>query len=75
MLSHKHIGTEHLLLGILRSDTRESRMLATLGITLDAGRRAVLQSEASSKKPVQPPPPVTRQEVQAVCAPLMSRRY
>jgi ATP-dependent Clp protease ATP-binding subunit ClpA len=41
-LEHGHIGTEHLLLGLLRGDTDGAvRALAAAGVDLDAARRDV----------------------------------
>jgi ATP-dependent Clp protease ATP-binding subunit ClpC len=41
-LQHGHIGTEHLLLGLLRGDTDDAvRVLGAAGITLDGARRDV----------------------------------
>jgi ATP-dependent Clp protease ATP-binding subunit ClpC len=41
-LQHGHIGTEHLLLGLLRGDTDDAvRVLDAAGVTLDGARRDV----------------------------------
>jgi ATP-dependent Clp protease ATP-binding subunit ClpC len=42
MLGHNHIGTEHLLLGVLHEgENVAARALASLGISLDAMRQAI----------------------------------
>ncbi|WP_337063289.1 Clp protease N-terminal domain-containing protein [Kineococcus sp. G2] len=45
-LKHNHIGTEHLLLGLLRADGRAARALTATGVPLDAGsaRDAVVEA-------------------------------
>lgn len=44
-LGHKHVGTEHLLLGILREhDGIAAYILMKLGVRLDATRNAILQA-------------------------------
>jgi ATP-dependent Clp protease ATP-binding subunit ClpC len=41
-LGHRHVGTEHLLLGLLRSSRGVgARVLDALGVTLDGARAAV----------------------------------
>jgi ATP-dependent Clp protease ATP-binding subunit ClpC len=46
-LSHQHIGTEHLLLGMLReTDCVAARVLRGLGVELEAVRLQLLQSKA-----------------------------
>jgi ATP-dependent Clp protease ATP-binding subunit ClpC len=43
-LDHNYIGTEHLLLGLLRGpDTSAARVLESAGITLDAARQEVVE--------------------------------
>jgi ATP-dependent Clp protease ATP-binding subunit ClpC len=44
-LGHNHLGTEHLLLGLLRGGegTAAARVLESAGITLDAARREVAE--------------------------------
>ena len=42
-LRHKHTGTEHLLLGILRSGSDAARLLEQQGLTTDRVRRLVSQ--------------------------------
>jgi hypothetical protein len=47
-LSHKHIGTEHLLLGLLREkECFAAQLLGELGLTLDSVRQQLQQSEPS----------------------------
>jgi ATP-dependent Clp protease ATP-binding subunit ClpA len=41
LLGHMHIGTEHLLLGLLRTRGIASQVLGDLGMTLDEARAAV----------------------------------
>ena len=48
-LAHAHIGTEHLLLGVLREDGPEARALRSLGIELEAAREEF-------RRPVGDPP-------------------
>jgi ATP-dependent Clp protease ATP-binding subunit ClpA len=40
-MKHSHIGTEHLLLGLIRSDGIAADALAQLGVELDAARAAI----------------------------------
>jgi len=40
-LSHRHIGTDHLLVAVLRENGPEARALRGLGIELDAAREAM----------------------------------
>jgi ATP-dependent Clp protease ATP-binding subunit ClpC len=42
-LCHKHTGTEHLLLGIIRSGSDAARMLEQRGLTIDRVRHLVSQ--------------------------------
>jgi len=45
LLHHKHIGTEHLLLGILREDKcRAARVLRKIGLKLDRVRSEIAES-------------------------------
>jgi hypothetical protein len=49
-LEHNYIGTEHLLLGLLRNDQeRASRLLNGLGVTRDAVERSVIAGIAASR--------------------------
>jgi hypothetical protein len=46
-LNHKHIGTEHLLLGLLREEKCfAAQLLGERGLTLDSVRKQVQQSES-----------------------------
>ena len=49
-LGHDHIGTEHLLLGLVTSDSDTSKLLAAAGVTVAAARNTV--SEAVGKPSV-----------------------
>ena len=40
-LEHRHLGTEHLLLGLLQAEGAAGEILAERGIQLDATRSAV----------------------------------
>jgi len=42
-LGHKHTGTEHLLLGIIRGGSNAARMLEQRGLTIDRARHVVSQ--------------------------------
>lgn len=42
-LCHKHTGTEHLLLGIIRSGTDTAKILEQRGLTIDRVRDLVRQ--------------------------------
>jgi hypothetical protein len=46
-LSHKHIGTEHLLLGLLREECFAAQLLRERGLTLNSVREQVAQSDPS----------------------------
>jgi hypothetical protein len=44
-LKHDYVGTEHLLLGLLREeDGRAARVLASLGVTYESARRQVVRT-------------------------------
>ncbi|HVM17699.1 MAG TPA: Clp protease N-terminal domain-containing protein [Gaiellaceae bacterium] len=45
-LRHAYIGTEHLLLGLLREDGNAARALASLGVELEAARTQVARAVA-----------------------------
>jgi len=47
-LSHKHTGTEHLLLGIIRAGSHAAKVLQQHGITRDRVRRMLQQLQACS---------------------------
>jgi hypothetical protein len=53
-LGHDHLGTEHLLLGLLTSQSSTARVLTNAGVTLTAARHKV--SEAVGAPPDAPPP-------------------
>jgi hypothetical protein len=58
-LNETAIGTEHLLLGVLRE--RKSvggKILKELGVTYDAARDAILEVRAADQPPPLPPPPL-----------------
>jgi uncharacterized protein (TIGR03435 family) len=59
-LSHEAIGTEHLLLGLLREDgSVAAEVLAARGLTLAAVREAVVTLRGSDEQPEPPAPPST----------------
>ena len=67
-LGHNHIGTEHILLGLIREgDGVAAQVLVKLGADLNRVRQQVIQLIAAQQQPGHPPPregvPVT--EVQA----------
>jgi ATP-dependent Clp protease ATP-binding subunit ClpC len=76
LLGDAHIGAEHLLLGVLGSDSRESRLLAPFGITLDAARLAFLEPEGETRNDyrITGRSSVTREEVQRLLAELPDDR-
>jgi Clp amino terminal domain, pathogenicity island component len=43
-MGHLHIGTEHLLLGLLREPTSASRILESLGVTIEGAREEIAKS-------------------------------
>jgi len=62
-LNHRYVGTEHLLLGVLREEKGiGAQVLTDAGVTLETARSEVLQvlgtngSEASDTRPLVPPP-------------------
>lgn len=53
-LLHRHIGTEHLLLGMLReSDCLAAKLLSDAGVSLRAAREVVAQSEGERPRSTQ----------------------
>ena len=51
-LRHSHVGSEHLLLGLLREDDGlAARVLVSFGVTLDRARVQVLRRVASAEGP------------------------
>ena len=66
-LNHRYVGTEHLLLGVLREEKGiGAQVLTDAGVTLETARSEVLRvlgtkgSEASDTTPLVPPPARTR---------------
>src|SRR5207247_1696154 len=62
-LHHRYVGTEHLLLGVLREEKGiGAQVLTDAGVTLETARSEVFQvlgtegSEASDTTPLVPPP-------------------
>jgi len=52
-LGHAHIGTEHLLLGLLREDEGVARRaLGRLGISADAARTRIVEDAGRGERPV-----------------------
>ena len=57
-LSHNNIGTEHLLLGLLREErTVATEMLAARGVTIEGVREAIATRLRSGEQPEPPGPP------------------
>jgi hypothetical protein len=67
-LNHRHIGTEHLLLGILRESTcLAAQVLGEIGMELDVVRVELSKSgEASEAVTEEEPPPADRPSVNAL---------
>ena len=69
-LNHRYVGTEHLLLGVLREEKGiGAQVLTDAGVTLETARSEVLRvlgqrSEASSAKPPVPYTPDARASLQ-----------
>ncbi len=64
-MGHQHIGTEHLLLGLIRDkDTMAMRVLERLGLSAEQIRRQLrrMVQETGSTVPRQPQPPRGRRE-------------
>lgn len=57
-LKHDHVGTEHLLLGLLRQEGIAAQSLVNLGLSLDAVRRAVIDFLSDHHGPLQGVPAV-----------------
>ena len=53
-LRHRHIGPEHLLLGILREDSRASGTLFDFGVRLDDVRDALAQNRDEASRQMTP---------------------
>jgi ATP-dependent Clp protease ATP-binding subunit ClpC len=50
-LKHDYVGTEHLLLGLLREEEgRASRVLVSLGVTFESARRQVVRIVGAGEK-------------------------
>jgi hypothetical protein len=47
-MGHRHIGTEHLLLGLLREPTLAARILERLGVTLERAREQIAESSGAA---------------------------
>ena len=59
-IGHKHIGTGHLLLGLLREgEGIAAQVLTRLGVTLDKARPAVMEVMRSATEQRDGPPPRT----------------
>jgi Clp amino terminal domain, pathogenicity island component len=59
-MGHLHIGTEHLLLGLLREPTSASRILENLGVTIESAREEIAKSVVTAD-----PNPLTPEEAAA----------
>jgi uncharacterized protein (TIGR03435 family) len=60
-LSHDYIGTEHLLLGLLREEgSVAADLLTSHGIRLDRVRQQIVERQAEGEPPGHPGPPVAR---------------
>src|SRR5579884_1256722 len=56
-LAHKHIGTEHLLLGLLRQkDSFAADLLNASGLSLEDARQKILSSPVETRSNIQSPP-------------------
>jgi uncharacterized protein (TIGR03435 family) len=59
-LLHKYVGTEHLLLGLLREERSvAAEVLAARGVTIEAVREAIVELLISGEQPEPPGPPST----------------
>jgi uncharacterized protein (TIGR03435 family) len=59
-LSHNHVGTEHLLLGLLREERSvAAEVLAARGLRIEAVREAIVELLSSDEQPEPPGPPPT----------------
>jgi uncharacterized protein (TIGR03435 family) len=59
-LSHDYIGTEHLLLGLLREEHgAAAQVLAARGLRIEAVREAIVELLSSGEQPEPPGPPPT----------------
>jgi len=81
-LGHNYIGTEHLLLGLLREkEGWAAQVLTKLGLTLEDARREVveflshdLQPASESQSPPEPAPPVPQPLVAPFLEKLLARK-
>lgn len=78
-LSHQHIGTEHLLLGVLREDGPEAQALGKFGITLETVHESMVAAAAEVSGPPRERaaefgPPVTRETAQDLLAKIPDER-
>jgi uncharacterized protein (TIGR03435 family) len=59
-LKHSHIGTEHLLLGLLREERSvAAEVLAARGLTIEVVREAIVELLSRGEQPELPGPPPT----------------
>jgi hypothetical protein len=66
-LNHAYIGTEHLLLGLIRERKGVSgEVLHSLGVSLDQARRATQSLMGLGKQPALEAQPLTKRAVQAI---------
>jgi len=62
--NHNYIGTEHLLLGLLREEQSiAADVLAARGVGIEAVREAIVELRSSGEPPEPPGPPPTPSEV------------
>jgi uncharacterized protein (TIGR03435 family) len=60
LLSHKNVGTEHLLLGLLREEgSVAAEVLAARGVRIEVVREAIVESLGRGEQPESPGPPLT----------------
>ena len=60
LLSHNYVGTEHLLLGLLREERSvAAQVLAARGLTIEAARAALVELLGGGELPDPPGPPMT----------------
>ena len=66
-LGHHHIGTEHLLLGLLsKGDSHEAQALKAAGVTLDAARQKVAEAVGMNLDPYEGDPIFTARAKRAI---------
>jgi ATP-dependent Clp protease ATP-binding subunit ClpA len=61
-MNHSHIGTEHLLLGLLREKCLASRILETHGVKLEVVREQIAKSAAAERRPLTPEEAATERD-------------